>query len=246
MNKKEGLFFIFLIISGLIMFFLIFYPESYHKKIIILGAIIAFTINLLLFSLEKYRDYDKIKKFLIRINFLEAFLITILIILLSAIGGIIVYDNYFAPKAEWSIGIYHSESYEPINFSGEHIYNPVLTRGDISDTKAGFIADPFLIYENNTFYMFFEVFNTITAQGDIGLAESNDSINWSYKKIVLDETFHLSYPCVFKNNNEFYMIPETNAVKAIRLYKADNFPYNWSFVKTIASGRNFADRKSVV
>lgn len=171
----------------------------------------------------------------------KIWIIAILIISLSAIGGIIVYNHYFAPKAEWSIGIYHSESYEPINFSGEHFNNPVLTRVHISDIKAEFVADPFLIYENNTFYMFFEVFNTITAQGDIGLAESNDSINWTYKQIVLDETFHLSYPCVFKYNNEYYMIPETKAVKSIRLYKADNFPYNWSFEETIASGRNFVD-----
>jgi hypothetical protein len=171
----------------------------------------------------------------------KIWIIVLLIISLSAIGGIIVFNHYFVPKAEWSIGIYHSESREPRNFSGEHVNNPVLTKVDISDIKAEFVADPFLIFENDTFYMFFEAFNTITAQGDIGLAESNDSINWSYKKIILDESFHLSYPCVFKYNNEFYMIPETKAVKAIRLYKADNFPYNWSFVKTIASGRNFVD-----
>ena len=241
MNKKEGIFFVFLTIFGFILFFLIFYPESNNKKIIILGAIIGFLINLLLFFLEKYKNHMKVKKFLIRINILETFLITCLVISLLTIGGIIVYDNYLAPKAEWSIGIYRSESYEPMNFSGEHFHNPVLTKDDISDTKAGFIADPFLFYENNTFYLFFEVYNTITLQGDIGLAESNDCTNWSYKKIVLDEPFHLSYPCVFEYNNEYYMIPETNAVKAIRLYKADNFPYNWSFVKTIASGGNFAD-----
>lgn len=221
----------------------IFYPESYDKKIIIIGAI-AFTINLLLFSFERCRVYDKIKIYSIRINLLEALLIAILIISISAIGGIIVYNHYIAakePRGEWSIGIYHSESYEPMNFSGEHLNNPVLTRVHISDIKAKFVADPFLINENNIFYMFFEVVNTITAQGDIGLAESNDGINWSYKQIVLDESFHLSYPCVFKYNNEYYMIPETSAVKAIRLYKANNFPYNWSFVKTIASGRNFVD-----
>jgi hypothetical protein len=250
MKKKEGLFFIFFLISGLFMMFLIlyfylegtiFYPDSINKKIILIGAIIAFTINLLLFSFERYKDYDKIKKFLKKINFLENFLIAILIISLSVIGGIIVYNYYFAPKTEWSIGIYQSESYEPINFSADHFKNPVLTKIQVSDIKANFVADPFLIYENNTFYMFFEAYNTITAQGDIGLAESNDGINWSYEQIVLDEPFHLSYPCVFIYNNEYYMIPETSAINAIRLYKANIFPYNWSFIKTIANGKKFRD-----
>jgi hypothetical protein len=241
MNKKKCLFLVFLIISGLFLVFLIFYPKSYHKEIIFLGTIISFIINLLLFSLERYRETIKTKKFSMKINFFEALLITSLILSLSAISGVIIYDNYLAPKPEWSIGIYHSESYEPINFSGKNFNNPVLTRADISDIKAEFVADPFLIHENNTFYLFFEVFNSITAQGDIGLAESNNGIDWSYKKIVLDESFHLSYPCVFEYKNEYYMIPETHAVRAIRLYKADNFPYNWSLIKTIVSGRNFAD-----
>lgn len=89
--------------------------------------------------------------------------------------------------------------------------------------------------------MFFEVFNIKTGQGDIGLAESYNGSNWFYKQIVLDEPFHLSYPCVFKYNNEYYMIPETHEVKEIRLYKANNFPYNWSLVKVIANGSDFVD-----
>jgi hypothetical protein len=121
------------------------------------------------------------------------------------------------------------------------VNNPVLTKSDISDTRAEFIADPFLIYENNTFYMFFEIFSSITSEGDIGLAESNDGINWTYKQIILDEPFHLSYPCVFKYNNQYYMIPETAATHSVRLYKAHDFPYNWSFEKILINGKDFVD-----
>jgi len=241
MNKKEMLFFTFIVISGIFIVFLICYPESAHKKILLIGVIIAFILNLLIFSLERYKNYEKIKKFLVLINAFEISLISFLIITLSSVGGIIIYDNYFAPKVEWSIGIYYLESFEPANFSSNLFKNPVLTKDQITDIKADFIADPFLIYENNTFYMFFESFNAVTEQGDIGLAQSSDSITWSYKQIVLDEPFHLSYPCVFKYNNEYYMIPETSAINAIRLYKANNFPYSWSFVETIASGKNFMD-----
>jgi hypothetical protein len=84
--------------------------------------------------------------------------------------------------------------------------------------------------------MFFEVMNAETRQGDIGLAVSPDGLSWSYEHIVLDEPFHLSYPCVFRWENDYYMIPETLEANSIRLYKADSFPTKWSFVKTILGG----------
>jgi hypothetical protein len=143
-------------------------------------------------------------------------------------------------EGEWSIGIYISEN--PFYFSSsQSISNPVLSATDVTDIPAKFVADPFMLYENNTWYMFFEVYNSDTDQGDIGLAMSNDGLNWTYKQIVLDEQFHLSYPCVFKWNNEYYMIPETSKKKSIRLYKANNFPKGWSFIKTLIGGKNYVD-----
>jgi len=73
------------------------------------------------------------------------------------------------------------------------------------------------------------------------LAVSKDGISWEYKKIVLDESFHLSYPCVFKYENNYYMIPESFKKKEIRLYKANNFPYDWRYLKTLMSGEEFID-----
>jgi len=139
------------------------------------------------------------------------------------------YDN-------WAIGIYKSSSSEPFDFSGVNMSNPVLTAFDVTDIPAAFVADPFLTYENNIYYMFFEVMNTNTDQGDIGLAISNDGFNWTYKQIILDEEFHLSYPCVFKWANDFYMIPETYQAESVRLYKSNNFPYNWTCVKSLLEG----------
>ena len=102
----------------------------------------------------------------------------------------------------WSIGIYTGES--PFNFiSPENVVNPVLTAKDVTDVSAFYVADPFMINENSTWYMFFEVVNIKTFQGDIGLAISNDGFNWTYKQIVLDEQFHLSYPYIFKWRNDY-------------------------------------------
>ncbi|MDF5706257.1 MAG: hypothetical protein PUP90_00925 [Nostoc sp. S4] len=143
-------------------------------------------------------------------------------------------------RSEWSIGIYLGES--PFNFvSPNTIINPVLTAKDITDVPAYFVADPFMVCEDGIWYMFFEVLNSLQNKGVIGLATSNDAYKWSYQQIILDEPFHLSYPYVFKFQNDYYMIPETSQASSIRLYKATNFPIKWSFVKTLLTEKDFVD-----
>jgi len=139
----------------------------------------------------------------------------------------------------WSIGIYEGDS--PLGFSDlAAIHNPVLTAQDVSDVEAVFVADPFMIREGDSWYMFFEVFHKDSSQGDIGLATSTDGRRWTYRQIVLDESFHLSYPYVFNWNGDFYIIPETHESGRHRLYKASNFPFEWSFTGTLMNG-NFVD-----
>lgn len=105
------------------------------------------------------------------------------------------------------------------------ITNPVLTAGDVTDRDAEFVADPFMFHEDGPWYMFFEVFDRAALRGDISLASSLDGLHWTYDRIVLDESFHVSYPYVFKAGNRYYMIPETNELDEVRIYKAKNFPY---------------------
>lgn len=140
---------------------------------------------------------------------------------------------------EYSIGIYSGAS--PFELSpSPMVRNPVLTAGDVTDVDAEFVADPFMVREAGTWYMFFEVLNRQSGHGDIGLAVSQDGYGWNYKQIVLDEPFHLSYPSVFKWNGEYYMIPETRLAYAVRLYKAAEFPFKWTYVKDLIAG-NFLD-----
>lgn len=146
---------------------------------------------------------------------------------------------FVTTQEKWSIGIYVGES--PFDFvSPENMTNPVLTAKDVTDVPSDYVADPFMVKDDSTWYMLFEVMNSRTQQGDIGLAISNDGSNWMYKQIVLDELFHLSYPYVFKWKNEYYMIPESHQANSVRLYKAIDFPTQWSFVGTLIYG-NYVD-----
>jgi len=140
----------------------------------------------------------------------------------------------------FAIGIYRGDS--PLDLApSKSIRNPVLSAEDVSDIPARFVADPFMVQENHTWYMFFEVMNARTDQGDIGLATSEDGLKWSYRQIVLDEPFHLSYPYVFKWEGEYYMIPESGEANSIRLYQATGFPSEWSFVGTLLDGSHYLD-----
>ena len=124
--------------------------------------------------------------------------------------------------------------------SPDLIENPILSSEHVTDVPAGFVADPFMIWRNDQWYMFFEVFSLISRLGEIGLAESSDGLHWEYKKIVLSEPFHLAYPYVFAYEDDVLMIPDSPG-NAVRLYRAKKFPSQWEFVDTIVQGNHFSD-----
>ncbi len=138
----------------------------------------------------------------------------------------------------WSIGIYTGKS--PYKLS-QHPGNPVISASDVTDVPAGFTADPFIIGHKDEFYMFFEVLNTSSGAGESGLAKSSDCFRWTYEKIVLKEMFHLSYPLVFCWKENYYMVPESFEADSIRLYRADNFPFDWKFETDLKSGSPYCD-----
>jgi hypothetical protein len=139
----------------------------------------------------------------------------------------------------WAIGIYLGQS--PLRLSpATHVQNPVLTYRDVSDAPAAFVADPFMLRAGGTWHMFFEVFNRASNKGEIALATSPDGFAWEYRRRVLAEPFHLSYPYVFDWQGKFYMIPETLFPKSIQLYEALSFPDEWVAVGALIEGE-FAD-----
>ena len=138
----------------------------------------------------------------------------------------------------WSIGIYRGPS--PFELTPA-VEGPVLTRDDVTDVTASYIADPFLLRAGGTWHMFFEVYNWRANKGEIGLATSKDGLQWQYGEIVLAEEFHLSYPYVFEWAGERYLVPESHQAGEVRLYRADPFPTGWSLVGTLLEGSAFAD-----
>lgn len=143
--------------------------------------------------------------------------------------------SFVSRRAIWSISIYTGDSLANLR-PADGAECPALTAEDVTDTEAEFVADPFMVKKESTWYMFFEMFNRRTGQGDISLAVSTDGLRWDYMQIVLDEPFHLSYPYVFEWQGEHYMLPETSRANAVRLYKAVDFPTRWEHVHDLVKG----------
>lgn len=135
----------------------------------------------------------------------------------------------------WSIGIFSGATLSDLK-PVPGIETPVISAKDVSDVPAEFVADPFMIKADDTWYMFFEVMNAKRDKGEIGLATSSNGLKWEYQQSVLREFFHLSYPYVFSVGEEYFMIPESFEAKAMRLYRADPFPVRWSYVATLLDG----------
>ncbi len=151
---------------------------------------------------------------------------------------------YGRPRTEvsgtYAIGIYAGDS--PLRLRpAAGCVNPVLDRRHVTDVDAAFVADPFMIRVDDLWHMFFEVYNRRSGRGEIGCAVSRDARRWTYLGIVLREPFHLSYPYVFAWRGDVYMVPETCAVKAVRLYRARRFPAGWEVVGDLLSGFEAVD-----
>jgi hypothetical protein len=156
----------------------------------------------------------------------------------------VVYDYLrYGSTGAWSIGIY--EGSNPFDLEpAKGVINPVLTAKDVTDGDAIFLADPFMIRKGQEHYMFFEVMNRKPKegnQGDIGYAQSSDGKHWEYKKMVLDEPFHLAYPYVFEWNGDYYLIPETSQDLSVSLYKANVFPDQWEYQGALLNGYRYVD-----
>jgi len=103
-----------------------------------------------------------------------------------------------------------------------------------------FLADPFVITEGETSYCFVEDYHYKTARGSIAVYEIKADHAQPLGEALV-ETFHLSFPYLFRFNSKLYMVTESAENKDIRLYQCVNFPLQWQLVNIIMSDLSAAD-----
>lgn len=94
-------------------------------------------------------------------------------------------------------------------------------------------ADPFVFEHEGKVYIFAELYDYVLRRGVIGVPEYRGDNRFSQWRVVLKESFHMSYPFVFRMGGEIYMIPETHRRKAVLLYRATKFPDQWELDKIL-------------
>jgi hypothetical protein len=96
----------------------------------------------------------------------------------------------------------------------------------IESPPGRFYADPFLIEVGDEIWTFFEDYDYAKHVGKISCAKVQAD-GLGQPVTALERPYHLSYPCVFRDGGNLYMVPETGANGAIELYRCVRFPDVW-------------------
>lgn len=99
-------------------------------------------------------------------------------------------------------------------------------------------ADPFLFEDEGKYWGFFEDYSYATMRGSIACAEISPTGDWGPPIACLEHpTCHYSYPHVFRDGSEIFMIPESYDSNSVDLYRCKQFPNQWVREAVLLEGR---------
>lgn len=104
-----------------------------------------------------------------------------------------------------------------------------------------FYADPFLFRRAGRRYVFFEDYDWACGRAEIRYLEIDEQGRHRSPQLALRQDCHLSYPFVFADGEDVYMLPETAGHKTVELYRAVRFPGEWELDKVLLSGVTATD-----
>ena len=107
--------------------------------------------------------------------------------------------------------------------------------------KDRFWADPFVIFQDKNYYVFFEECLFQENIGHISFLKIDMNGNYTKPQIVLKKPYHISYPFIFRFKDDLYMTTESCANNQTDIFQCTNFPFEWKFYTTILPGRSLVD-----
>ncbi|WP_397543201.1 glucosamine inositolphosphorylceramide transferase family protein [Roseovarius salis] len=133
----------------------------------------------------------------------------------------------------------------------DHPFELRIGRGDYLDVDPGratpvpqspdmFCADPFLIEHREQVYCFYEEYPFGTGRGHIAVGRIAAG---GLERIgpALVAGHHLSFPYVFEDGGEVFMVPETLQAGRIEVWRSVGFPTKWDLHATALAGVPLAD-----
>ena len=118
---------------------------------------------------------------------------------------ILIFFNIVHRVSEYIANKYLHKSYFRIGFSNENLNLDVNTYQHIMNPPNVYRADPFLVEKFGNYYIFFEEYSFLDAKGSIAAIEISNRKEVRELGKILEDDFHMSFPFVFEDNDEFYM-----------------------------------------
>lgn len=103
-----------------------------------------------------------------------------------------------------------------------------------------FWADPFIFKYLDKDYIFFENYDYKTKKGKISCGRINNSQLVDLVDVI-EKEYHMSYPFIFEENKDIFLIPETLEKNRLEIYKCVDFPFNWELHSTLFEGESIVD-----
>jgi hypothetical protein len=107
---------------------------------------------------------------------------------------------------------------------------------DLKDLR----ADPFLFSHEGALHVFYEAYAYGESVAHIAVGRLDDG-KLTRLGAVLQRPYHLSYPYIFRDGADIFMIPETHAAKRIEVWRCTDFPHSWELHATALEGVSAAD-----
>lgn len=133
--------------------------------------------------------------------------------------ALFVEDGDFSFNHKFSSPRFVLDSKKPRN-SGPHVHT---------------YADPFLFPHHGELYLFFE-YQAVSEPGKIAAIKTRDLRHFEYVGEILKEPFHLSFPFVFQDGADIYLMPESSVTNELVLYKFEDFPQKLVKLRVLLKG----------
>jgi hypothetical protein len=146
-------------------------------------------------------------------------------------AGLAIGRKILKRDQRWSVG-----------FVRKHWQDADLSRAErIPNPKHCFLADPFVMARNGKHYIFVEDLDERRGLGAVSVAVIEPNGQQQFIANILVEPFHLSFPLVFEEEGEIFMMPETAESRTVRLYRCVEFPHRWELHRELMTDVSATD-----
>ncbi|MBQ8065423.1 MAG: family 43 glycosylhydrolase [Prevotella sp.] len=130
-------------------------------------------------------------------------------------------ERLYRKEGAFAVALFANDELTLDTLDEQHLIFRLPIKGLWRPKPVLYQADSFLFAKDDTLYLFYELQHW-DDPGVIAMRKTKDLRSWSEPVVVLRQPFHLSFPYVFEDNGQVYMVPESQESDAIHLFRADN------------------------